>query len=339
MLSRRVSVKPPAINPNDSKEEVVSQTSSTVSTVKTARTNMSGADMLVLLCVVIWAFNVPFVKSLLPTLAPLEISMTRYGIGAIFFVIFVLVREHSLAIAWRHLPLMLAAGVIGITLNQIFFVYALNNTTSSEVSLLMASTPSFAAIFAWILGQEKIKLNYWLSLPIAAAGVALIVLTAPGAHLAGNLTGDFLALLTSASWAGYTVLIRPLLKHYSIGRISAYMLVIGVLAMLPFGLPQMNLEHYARLTPGLWLTLAYCTLIALVITNFLWYGGVKFLGAPRTAFYAYLQPFFGVIAAFFILNETIVPWQILGGGLIVLSMIMYRSNLYLKLLRLMERKA
>jgi drug/metabolite transporter (DMT)-like permease len=213
---------------------------------------------------------------------------------------------------------------MGIFLNQVLFVYALSNTTSSEVSLLMAAAPSFATLFAWLVGQEKIKLNYWLSLPLAIAGVSLIILTAPGAKLGGNLLGDSLALATAASWAAYTVLIRPLLKYYSASLISAYMSIMGALALLPFSWSQFDWEKVSHMPANLWLALIYSTLGAVVITNLLWFTGVKELGAPRTAFYAYLQPFVGVFAAALILGETIVPWQIAGGFFIVASMIIYR---------------
>jgi drug/metabolite transporter (DMT)-like permease len=291
------------------------------------------ADLLVFFCICIWAVNVPLVKLLMGNLAPLEISMARYIIGAIFFIGLALAREKTLRVQWRHVPLLILAALVGITLNQVCFVYALSNTTSSEVSLLMASTPTFATLLAALIGQERIRSNYWVSLPLAIAGVVLIVLTAPGAHLGGNLLGDGLALATAASWAAYTVAIRPLLRYYSVARISSYVLVIGVFALLPFGLPQLKMEHFANLPPQLWLTLAYCTFGALVLTNFLWYGGIKHLGAPRTAFYTYLQPFGGVLAACIILGEVLVPWQILGGLLVIMSMIFYRSNLHKFLLK------
>lgn len=282
------------------------------------------ADLMVLACVTMWAFNVPLIKSIFQYMQPLETSLVRFGVAGIIFAIYVKLKEGSLKIAPRHIALMVGAGMMGIFLNQVLFVYALSNTTSSEVSLLMAATPSFATLFAWLMGQEKIKLNYWLSLPLAVCGVSLIILTAPGAHLGGNLLGDGLALATAASWAAYTALIRPLLKHYSAALISVYVSLIGAVTLLPFAANQLDWNRVSQMPPNLWLALLYSTVGAVVITNLLWFTGVKELGAPRTAFYAYLQPFVGVFAAALILGETIVPWQIAGGFFIVASMIIYR---------------
>lgn len=282
------------------------------------------ADLFVLACVVMWAFNVPLIKAIFQYMQPLETSLVRFGIAGIIFAVYVKLKEGTLRIAPQHILLMVGAGLMGIFLNQVLFVYALSNTTSSEVSLLMAATPSFATLFAWLMGQEKIKLNYWLSLPLAIAGVSLIILTAPGAKLGGNLLGDGLALATASSWAAYTVLIRPLLKHYSAARISAYVSIIGAITLLPFGWSQFDWGRVSLMPGNLWLALLYSTIGSVVITNLLWFTGVKELGAPRTAFYAYLQPFVGVFAAALILGETIVPWQIAGGFFIVASMIIYR---------------
>ncbi len=285
------------------------------------------ADLLVFTCVFIWAFNIPLVKICLQYFEPLEISLIRFGSAGVLFAIYVRLREGSLRVERRHLPLLLLSGLIGITLNQILFVYALSNTTSSEVSLLMAATPSLATFLAWALGQEKIRLNYWLSLPLALGGVTLIILTAPGARLAGNLLGDALAVMTAGSWATYTVIMRPLFSHYSAARISAWVLLIGSAALLPLGFTQINLSRMGSVPSEIWLALLYTTLGAVLVTNILWYTGIKELGGPRTAYYSYLQPFVGVFASFLILSETIVIWQIAGGLLIVASMVLYRVRL------------
>ncbi len=284
-------------------------------------------DGMVLACVSLWAFNVPLVKYCLQFLAPVQTSLLRFATGGLIFVVYVLWREGSLKVAWRHVPLLVGAGIVGIMLNQLFFTYALKNTSSSEVSLLMAASPSFATLLAWLVGQEKISLNYWLSLPLAVAGVTVIILTAPGAQLGGNLLGDGLAIATAASWATYTVMIRPLMKHYSPSRVSAYVLLIGAIALLPFGIGQFDMNRLVTLPFSAWAALIYSALLAVVLTNVLWFTGIRDLGAPRTAFYAYLQPFLGVFAAALILNEQIVPWQIGGGFLVIGSMVLYRLRL------------
>ncbi len=291
------------------------------------RAGMSRADLMVLACVTMWAFNVPLVKACLQYFEPLELSLMRFATGGLIFALYVRVREGSLRVQRRHILLLIGAGLVGITLNQIFFVYALKNTSSSEVSLLMAATPSFATLLAWLLGQERIRLNYWLSLPLAVGGVSLIILTAPGASLGGNLLGDGLALCTACSWASYTVMIRPLLKHYSAPLVSAYVLLIGAVTLAPVAIGQTDLSRMASVPPHIWLAWLYTTLGAVLVTNILWFTGIRDLGAPRTAFYAYLQPFVGVLAAALILAETIAPLQIAGGGLVVASMVLYRIRL------------
>jgi len=284
------------------------------------------ADVLLLLCVTIWAFNIPLIKMTLGYINPLALSIIRFGITGIITFGIVWFKERNLAIQWRHLLPIILCALMGITLNQVFFVYALKNTTSSEVSLLMAATPSFAVLAAYLAKQEKASSGYWKSLPISLAGIGLIVLTAPNAQLGGGWLGDVLALCTAASWATYTVLIRPLMRYYSIAKLSAYITLIGTIMLLPFGGPQFDFGAMGNIPPGIWLAITYSTLVAVVLTNFLWYFGVKKLGGPRTAVYAYIQPFLGVVAATLILSEAIIGWQIVGGGLVILGLLIYRRR-------------
>lgn len=284
------------------------------------------ADFYLLLCVSLWGFNVPLVKVILNYLDPLVISLIRFGVAGLIFAVMTWGRERSLKVQWKHLGLICACALSGITLNQVFFVYALKNSPSSEVSLLMSSTATFATIAAWLLGQDKIRRNFWYSLPVSVSGVALIVLTAPGAHLNDSWLGVVLALGMAASWATYTVLLRPLMKYYSIIKISAYVSLIGSVALLPFGYGQFDAAKLMAMPGEAWFYLAFCTLIAVVLTNILWYTGVKRLGAARTAFYSYFQPFVGVLAAFLILQEGVVLWQSLGCILIIAGLIIYRRK-------------
>ena len=288
-------------------------------------------DLLALLCVAIWSINTPFVKLLLGNVAlpPFELAIIRYGSGAVFYTLYVLVREKSLKVSLKHLPLLALAGFIGIGLNQICFVNALSNSTSSEVSLLMAVSPSLAVLFAWVIGQEKMNLNYWISLPLALGGVILIVMTAPGSNVSGNLVGVLYALGMALTFAIYTVLLRPLFAYYSVAKLSAYALVVGVVTMIPYALVQhtnFSFDQFTTISPLMWLVLLF-TCLSVIVTNFFWYAAIKILGASRASVYNYLQPFGGVVCAAIFLGEVLIALQILGGALVVLSMILYRSGL------------
>jgi drug/metabolite transporter (DMT)-like permease len=282
-------------------------------------------DILLLVCILIWSLNSPAVKILLENFKPLAVSQFRVTLAGLVTLIIALSLEKSVKIAKRHLPLLLLAAFLGITANQVCFVYALSNTTVSEVSLLYATNPVFATLLAALFVQEKIKRSFWLSLPLAFLGVGLIILNAPGASLHGNWLGDILTICTAASWAGYSVALRALLRFYSPIRLSAWAFLLGGLMLLPFSLSQV-LQTAAFPSYEVLLLLLFSAVMAMVLTNIIWYNGVKKIGTSRTAYYTYLQPFFGVIAAALLLGDTVLPFQILGGLLVIGSLLVYRLS-------------
>jgi drug/metabolite transporter (DMT)-like permease len=289
-----------------------------------APTGFSAVDLLLLGCILIWAINSPIVKIVLREIAPLAVSQFRVVIAALISLGVVWNRERSVYINRKHLPQLCLAAFMGITVNQITFIYALNNTSASAVSLIYAVSPIFATLLAALIYREKIKRTYFIGLPLALVGVALVVLTAPNVSLDGNLLGNLLAIGMAFSWAAYTVLLRPLLGYYSPLRLSALCFTIGGLFLLPFSFSQTVEAVAAPASLYAWALLFASSFFAMIVTNLLWYNGVKKLGVSRTAYYSYLQPFFGVLAAALMLGEIFVLPQIIGGLLVIGSLLLYR---------------
>ncbi len=281
-------------------------------------------DMFLLGCIIIWAINSPLVKIVLGEIAPLAVSQFRVVIAALISLAIVFRVEKSVRISWQHLPQLCLAAFMGITVNQITFIYALNNTSASAVSLIYAVSPVFATLLAALFYREKIKRSYFIGLPLALVGVALVVLTAPNVSLEGNLLGNLLAVGMAFSWAAYTVLLRPLLGLYSPLRLSALCFTIGGVILLPFSFPQAVSTFAVPVSFYSWALLLASSVLAMVLTNVIWYNGVKKLGVSRTVYYSYLQPFFGVLAAALMLGEIFVLPQIVGGLLVVGSLLIYR---------------
>jgi drug/metabolite transporter (DMT)-like permease len=285
------------------------------------------ADGLVFTTVMIWALNVIVVKLLLGHFEPLALAVVRFVLTTSVFAFIVPLREGSISVSRRHLPLLLGAGLCGIWLNQVAFVYGLENATAATITLLLTTIPVFAGIGSMVLGWERPGWRHWTGIVVGFAGVALIVLSTPqtSGHTS-NLLGDFLGLVTAASWAAYSLMLRPLMLAYSPFRISLYVAAIGLVALLPLGLPQFAGSHLAALSIGDWGLVLYSSLGAIVLTNVFWYTGIHRLGPARTTVYSYLQPVAGVVFALIILNEPLALLQLAGGAIVLGGVIFGRER-------------
>jgi drug/metabolite transporter (DMT)-like permease len=195
------------------------------------------------------------------------------------------------------------------------------------MTMLLTSIPVFAGIGAFLLGWERPGWRHWSGVVISVVGVALVVAAAPSTS--GHpvtLTGNLLGIITAASWATYTLMLRPLMKVYSPLRISLIVLLIGLLALLPLGIPEMGGIHLGGDAPRYLALLVYAGVGAIALTNIMWYTGVARLGPSRTTVYMFLQPLFGVLAAVMILGESLSPLEVLGGATILAGILYGRTR-------------
>lgn len=265
--------------------------------------------------VALWAFNFTVTRFVLTHgFHPLAYSVVRYGTGSVLLLLIAWRREGSLWIARRDLPLLVLTALIGVTVNQVTFVYSLHYTTATTVALLFGATPVFAMAVAALARIEVFSSRFVAFALLSLAGVALVALGS-GGGVSGNLTGDLLGLANAATFALYTVAIVPLMRRYSPFRISALVISIGTLGLLPLGIPQ--LAHQSlHLRPLAWGCVVFGIVGALIATQLLWYSGVAIAGPSRATLFANAQPFIGAVFALVLLSEPLHLLEIAGGVLI-----------------------
>jgi drug/metabolite transporter (DMT)-like permease len=284
------------------------------------------ALVMIVVTIVFWALNITIVKMTVNEWHPLAYSVDRFAVGTALFAAWVWWRERSLRVRRRDLPLLVIAGAIGIAGNQIGFMYAEHDTSATTVALLMATTPAFAALTAWMLGHERVGRLHWAGLAIAVAGTALVLRGAGATLDITSLRGDLFALLMASTWGVYSVLIRPLMREYSAARISVIVLVVGTLILLPFAWHQVVTQDYQSLTVGAWSSVVYSLFFSLVFTNILWFGAIHRGGAARATAVLPLQPLLGAVFAVALLGEHLAPLEIIGGLVIVVGIAVTRRK-------------
>jgi drug/metabolite transporter (DMT)-like permease len=274
------------------------------------------ADGMLVAANVIWSLNYATTKYAFERWSPIAFSGLRFATAGIALALIIKLREGGIGVERRDVRLVVMCGFVGIFLNQLTFTYAVDYTAAANVALILASAPAFAAVFAVMLGHERVRPAHWMALGVSLIGVGLVV--AGGSSLAGfSLRGDLLAVGAALTWAAYTVMLRPLFGRYSAGRISALVILVGAVIMAPVTVVQVANQDFGSLTRLDWGAWVYSTIGPLLVTNWLYFRALHRVGAARATLYMYLQPFLGAVFAAWLLGENLVAIQLIGGAVIV----------------------
>lgn len=254
---------------------------------------------------------------------PVEMFVYRFAFAYLILLCFTF--RNLFSQNWKDELILCLCGVCAGSLYFITENYALQNTTTGNVSLLASISPIFTAVIMGLVFRMKISAGVILGSITAFAGVFCVIF-ASGGSFEIKPTGDLLALSAALSWAIYSVAIKPLVPRYSSFFITRKLFFYGVLTSLPLLMMQkeplhllelFDLSHPQYITNFAFLVV-FCSLLAYLI----WNEVMKALGPVASSNYLYLQPLVTMIAAYFVLGEKIYPLGYLGcvliiGGLII----------------------
>jgi drug/metabolite transporter (DMT)-like permease len=281
-------------------------------------------ELMLLTTIGLWSLNLTVSRYILTHgFQPLAYATVRYGLAVLVFVVLALALERSLRI--RRGDLALAGGAAALVyVNQIAFVYALEKSSASVVGLILGATPIFAALAGLALRTELLPPRFWAGALLSFAGVALVALGS-GGEVQGDLGGVLLGIVTAATWAGYSMLVTPLMQRYSATRISAVVLGAAWVPIALTGASQVSTQDW-NLGWEVWALLVFATLGPLVVTNELWFRSLERIGPARATLAANLQPFLAAAIAVVLLSETLDPAELAGGALIAAGILVARRR-------------
>ncbi len=280
---------------------------------------------MLLTVVLLWSGNFTALRYAVDSFNPLAFSSVRFAVGAALYALFVWWRERSLHIARRDLAAVALLALVGIFINQIAVIYAIKQAGAANIGMLMASAPIIAALLALRLGHERIGKRHIAGIAVAATG-ALMVLYGGGGVGGAPFVGWVLGLITAATWATYSVLVRPLMGRYSAERLSAAVLLMGSAMLIPVSLPQIADQDWSAPSPNAWLAVGYSIVLSLLVTNILWFDGIHRVGAARATVFLYFEPFCVAVIAMIILHEHVSTAEWIGGVVILAGVLVARRD-------------
>lgn len=280
-------------------------------------------DVLLLVMALVWGGNYIVVKYGTQVLAPLAFNSSRIILATVVLWSAVLLRRTAMP-ARRDLLGLLALGVLGNGIYQIFFVEGLARTRASDAALVLAASPAIIEVIGWMRGLERTGWRGMAGIALSLAGIGLVVSGGGNAAGGSSLAGFALVVAACICWSLYSVLLKPYTERVDGVTLSAVTLAGGIVPMLIAAAPSLAATQWRALGALAWGAVAYSGLLALVLAYLFWYRGVRVLGPTRASMYANLQPLFAILIAWAVLGEAPRVVQIAGAACIMTGLLLTR---------------
>lgn len=256
----------------------------------------------------VWGTTYLVATQTLPTDRPLLVGALRALPAGLLLV--ALLRRWPRGIWWLRLAVL---GLLNIGLFFALLFVAAFRLPGGVAATMGAVQPLLVALLAWVVLRERpAPLTVGAALA-GAGGVAMIVL-GPAARL--DLAGVLAALAATGCMALATVLTRRWGSPMPLLPFTAWQLTFGGVALL---LATLLLEGpVPALTPLNLLGAAYLATLGTGMAYALWFRGVQRVGTAAS-FLLLLSPVVAVLLGVTVLHETLRPLQVLGIGLVLLS--------------------
>jgi len=279
-----------------------------------------------LLVCLIWGFNFSITKSAFDQIPPLPFTAIRFAISSLLLWLVLRVVEGPVRLPPGALKRLVLLGLMGNTFYQLAFMLGLARTTATNSALILSTVPTVVAVFAGVLGLERITTRMRWGIALGTLGVVLVIATRGVGFDRGTFTGDLLTVLAVLCWAGYTVGLRRVPGGVSPLRVTTITTLVGSPGLVLVGLPGVLRLDWGAVSPGAWLAVAYASVLSLVVAYLLWNRSVKAIGGTRTAIYMCLTPLVAVLGAWLLLGERPHPLQGIGALFIITGVLLTRTG-------------
>ena len=246
----------------------------------------------------------------------------RFLGAAAFLAAILLIQRRSLFVgSWTMTRLLLLGALLYAPQAALFFT-GLQRLPASVAVLLLYVYPVLVAAFDWAFNRRLPDRRTVVALILAIAGVALTLVpqsTAPIDPIAALL------VLASATGLAVYIILSERATHVAGARVGAMGIVFGAgLSFTAAGAATGTLQWPVAL--GEPLLILGLIVIGTVLPFTLFLAGVGRVGPTGASLLSTLEPVFTVALGAVVLDESLVPVQWVGGGLILAASILVATR-------------
>ncbi|MEZ5786709.1 MAG: DMT family transporter [Xanthobacteraceae bacterium] len=282
---------------------------------------MSPLDWLMLVVLsILWGGSFILNKIAVAALPPMTVALGRTSIAALILVAIAATRR-ELRVLFAAWPVFLTLGLFNSAVPFSLIAWSQTHIGSGLASILNATTPMFAVVFAHIATRDdKLTLNRTIGLVIGMIGVAVMIGLGALTGLGGHVAGELACLVAAALYAGSTVFARGYRSFAptSLGAgqtASATLLLFPVVAVVD--------PPWTRPLPSATALVAVVLLGALstAIAYLLFFRILERAGATNVSLVTFLIPVSAILLSVLLLGERLELHQIAGMAAIAAGLV------------------
>lgn len=191
---------------------------------------------------------------------------------------------------------------------------SIHMTSVANATLLANMAPVMVTLFSWLVLRQKVSRLFFIGLFLSIAGT-IILASASMSTQAGSTSGDLIALLAAALYAGYLLILGYARSIYSTATLMLWSSTSAALVALVFAL--LMEPTFVPWTLAGWATVLGLAWISHACGQSLIIHALAWLPVAFSSLTLLIQPVVAAILAWLLLNEPLSPSQIAGGVIVI----------------------
>ena len=260
--------------------------------------------------VLLFALSGLFAKWLNMSAIAIVIGRSFFAVIALFLVI-VVVKKQQLKITGKALIALMLTGLV-LAFHWTSFFYSIQVSSVAIGLITFATFPVFVSFLEPLFFKERFQWRSLIQALLTIVGISLIL---PLDRIEQSvLSGVYWGVASALTFALLTTLNRKFVKNISAKKVAFYQNAFACLLLLPvlvINPVSISAEQ-----------LSILILLGFVFTAFahsLFNHALKVVKAQTASIAVSLEPIYGIIAAYFLLNEAINLNMIIGGSIVILT--------------------
>lgn len=274
----------------------------------------------VLGALILWSSSFVAIKVAYTTFPPITLAVTRFVVATLILGALALLPGNRVRLEKKDILTFAVCGLTGIMLYAVLQNIAMQWTSASSATLIIASYPIITLLLESVIYKIKLSAVKIVAVLIAIVGVVILSYVKAESRLEGELLGILLLVAAGVVWAVYNFMTKKVVNRYPPITLLFYSTLFGTIFMLPLVLFERGQWQQPTLMSFSMMMFlgVFCSVIAFLLYN----RGLKTMAASTVTSMLNLVPIFGVFFSWLLLGEQVSLRKFIGGAIVIFGVML-----------------